>query len=371
MKIALVGPVYPYRGGIAHFTVSLADELNRAGHQVQVISFARQYPMWLYPGESDKDPSLRYEQVPAQYILDPIYFWTWGKAVRKICDFQPDLVIIQWWITFWGPAFAYLGAELKRKGAPFIFCIHNVIPHENHSPDRWLARHVLSKARYYITLSPRETLRLKALIPSAQVFTSRLPVPRASAPAMDRATARQILGIPVEQTVLLLFGIIRPYKGLGVLLEALGLLRAEGICPILQIVGEFWDDPEKYRQQIARLGIDSQVKIEARYIPNEEIETFYRAADCFVAPYLAGTQSGAIKMAIRYSLPVLVSSQIGGDLPEDYPVKVHQAGDVKNLAAHIRELVQGIWPAAGIQPGYGSEDWDRLVALIEQIGSGL
>jgi hypothetical protein len=73
MKVTVIGPVFPYRGGIAQFATSLAAELPAAGHEVQVISFARQYPRWLYPGQSDKDPSQQHEQVTARFILDPLY----------------------------------------------------------------------------------------------------------------------------------------------------------------------------------------------------------------------------------------------------------------------------------------------------------
>ena len=108
MKFVLVGPVYPYRGGIAHYTTMLAQTLAKRGSQFHVVSFRRQYPRWLYPGKSDRDPSQEPLRVNAEYLLDPLYPWTWWQTARRIAEWKPDVVIFQWWTTFWAPAFAAL-----------------------------------------------------------------------------------------------------------------------------------------------------------------------------------------------------------------------------------------------------------------------
>ncbi|TLM99460.1 hypothetical protein FDZ73_21815 [bacterium] len=144
MKIVLVGPVYPYRGGIAHYTTMLAKTLQDAGHDVKVISFKRQYPKWLYPGQSDRDPSGEPLTVPASYPLDPLYPWTWTRTVSSICRDKPDMVLFQWWTTFWAPAFAVVAAMLKRRRIRVGFLIHNVIPHEARPWDKILAKMALS-----------------------------------------------------------------------------------------------------------------------------------------------------------------------------------------------------------------------------------
>ncbi len=114
MKVVLIGPVYPFRGGIAHHTALLARSLSQAGHAVLVISFKRQYPSWLYPGVTDRDPSASPLAAPAEFLLDPLYPWTWRTAWRRIASFAPDLVVFQWWTTFWSFAFASLGASCRK-----------------------------------------------------------------------------------------------------------------------------------------------------------------------------------------------------------------------------------------------------------------
>ena len=105
MRLAMVGPVYPYRGGISHFNSQLAHKLIDHGHDVNMFSFRRQYPGWLYPGTSDKETGAPTDQIEAQYLLDPIYPWTWVKTAAAIEKSNPEAVIIHWWVTFWSPAY--------------------------------------------------------------------------------------------------------------------------------------------------------------------------------------------------------------------------------------------------------------------------
>jgi D-inositol-3-phosphate glycosyltransferase len=368
MKITVIGPVFPYRGGIAQFATSLAAELLAAGHEVQVISFARQYPRWLYPGQSDKDPSQQHEQVTARFILDPLYPWTWLSVVRQVGAFQPDLVVFQWWITFWSPAYAFITAALRRQKISCAAMIHNVLPHEKRFVDVWLARLTLAQMKACITLSPKEAGRLRELLPSAAVYTSRLPVGRGIPTRVDRSAARQSLGLNADQPVLLFFGLVRRYKGLAVLLEALGRLKTTECNPYLLVVGEFWDDVIPYQQQIERLGLADQVQIDNRFVPAEELGRYFGAADTLVAPYLNGTQSAVIKTAMGAGLPVLASDQISSDLqPDTYPIFIHRAGDVADLADSIQAFFAHP-PAPAPPPGLNG-GWQELIDVITQAAS--
>ncbi len=115
MKFTVIGPVYPYRGGIAHYTAQLIKALSDAKHLVFSVSYKRQYPKWLYPGKSDKDPSQSVIHIDALYLLDPLNPITWYQTAKQIDKQKPDLVIIQWWTTFWAPAYAAIGAIIKME----------------------------------------------------------------------------------------------------------------------------------------------------------------------------------------------------------------------------------------------------------------
>src|SRR5512139_2089006 len=149
-RITLIGPVYPYRGGIALHTTLAARALRERGYRLQVISFRRQYPQWLYPGATDKDQSQERIQTKAEYLLDPLSPATWTRTVKVIAASEPDLVVLQWWTTFWSLPYTVLTRLLKRKGCRVAYIIHNVLPHETRPWDRWLARLALSAAQAHI-----------------------------------------------------------------------------------------------------------------------------------------------------------------------------------------------------------------------------
>ena len=86
MNISLLGPTFPYRGGIAHYTTLLASELSKS-HDVQFLSFSRQYPKFLFPGKTDKDPSQKPLEAPgADYCLDSMNPLTWIATAFKVAN---------------------------------------------------------------------------------------------------------------------------------------------------------------------------------------------------------------------------------------------------------------------------------------------
>lgn len=318
MKVALIGPVHPYRGGIAHYTASLAQAFQQEGHEVKIYSFSRQYPNWLYPGKSDKDPSPRSVELPTVYAIDTLNPWTWIKTAALIASYQPDLVIFQWWTTFMAPAFTTIGQLCKRRGLSLLFLIHNVYPHEKRWFDPWLVRATLKLGDAFVVQSPQERDKLLHLFPDARVFLHPHPV---YSPVNDqkisKPEAKVRLGLDPDLPVALFFGIVRPYKGLSLLLESVAALKQQGQIIQVLVAGEFWEDVQKYHSLMEQLGISNLVRLENRYIPNEEIPLYFSAADVFVAPYTAGTQSGAVKLAMGYGLPIVVSNIIYDELLRD------------------------------------------------------
>ena len=96
MKIALIGPTYPFRGGIAHHTTLLCKAL-RKQHDVMFISFKRQYPKLFSPGKSDRDPSKTPLKVnDVDYIIDSMNPLTWLTAVHYIRKYNPRKIIFPW-----------------------------------------------------------------------------------------------------------------------------------------------------------------------------------------------------------------------------------------------------------------------------------
>jgi len=366
MKYSLIGPVYPYRGGIAHYTTCLARALMDDGHQVQIISFRRQYPKWLYPGKSDRDPSQQPLKIDAQFDLDPIYLWTWLKTAETIRQYQPDATIISWWTTFWAPSFWALSFRLRRCHIPVIFLIHNVLPHEVHMWDVWLAKTTLKNGSVHIVQSHHEQQRLLSLLPNSIVRYHPHPIYSFfNGQTFLKDEAKERLGIPPDRKVILFFGIVRPYKGLKYLIDALARLISEGNNVHCLIAGEFWENKRLYLQQVHYLGISNRVTIDDRYIPNEELGWYFSAADLFVAPYSNGTQSGAVTLALGFGLPVVLTDKIAQGLPEGiYNLRVVPSKDAEALAQGIEEVLLNL-PTNQIPPlKTFDEGWSKLVSTI-------
>lgn len=364
MKITLIGPVYPYRGGIAHYTTLLASNLQAAGHTVRMISFKRQYPSWLYPGESDRDTSQNPLVFPAQYKLDPLYPWTWFQTAREIAQAKPNLVIIQWWTTFWSPALSVIARLLRARGLRVVYLIHNVMPHEARFWDRWLSRLALSPAHAFIAQSEREAARLRLLLPKARVEITPLPVYNMfSESPMTGEEARAKLELPLDQPVVLFFGIVRPYKGLRYLLQAFEILKKQHFSGRLLIAGEFWEPLSEYQALIAELGIADQVHIFNRYIPNEDIPTFFNAADLFVAPYIDGTQSASAKLALGFSLPMVLTRCVVDETLAQQP-DIWQVNE-KDAQALANAITNALEHSRGRRPQPALDDWSRVVQVIE------
>jgi glycosyltransferase involved in cell wall biosynthesis len=313
MKIVLIGPVFPYRGGIAHYTTRLDKALRDAGHDVLVISFRRQYPRWLFPGESDRDPSRNALVVDdARYCIDSINPFTWLAAFGSIRSFRPDVVVLSWWTVFLAPAWFVLSA-LQRAfmSSSLVVICHNVLSHEARRLDRWVAKVVLGLASRLIVQSDAEKRRVRDLLPNKPVDVVPHPVYDLFADQqIPREVARTRLGLAQDMPVLLFFGMIREYKGLSDILLALPDIRAHLGRVCLMIAGEFWENKRTYLDLIAQLGIGDLVVIEDRYIPNEDVPLYFSAADLLVAPYHTLTGSGVIQLAVGFDLPVVTTVEV-------------------------------------------------------------
>jgi len=317
----LVGPAYPFRGGIAHFNTLLAGEFAK-DHKTLVINFKRLYPSIFFPGKTQFDSSRSPIDVSSERLIDSINPFSYYKAARRITDFRPDLVIFQWWHPFFAPAYSSVRFFLKKKcNCRIVYLCHNVMPHESSFLDRFLIKLGFSGVRRFLVQSSEDERKLKSLLrkmKTGEAHTAVSPHPVYEvfrSEKIGRAEARSRLG--VEGRMILFFGYIRKYKGLGVLLKAFAE-ASRTLRMKLFIVGEFYDDKSKYDSLIKQLGIDSKIEVIDRYVPNEEVELYFEAADLVVLPYLSATQSGIVQISYAFDTPVIVTS-VGGlpDVVED------------------------------------------------------
>jgi glycosyltransferase involved in cell wall biosynthesis len=375
MRICLVGPAYPYRGGIAHYTSLLAREFD-ADHDVKIVNFSRLYPSFLFPGKTQYDTSDSPLRVDTDRIIDCLNPVSWIRAGRTAAAFRPDLTVAQWWHPFFGPAYRTMCRSLRSRCAtPVIFLCHNVLPHESSVFDRVLIKTAFGGADAFLVQSNEDGANLRTLRPEPVMAVNPLPIyDFFDAGRFDRESAREKLGL--EGPVILFFGYIRGYKGLADLIEAMPHI-VDRVPVTLLVVGEFYDKREPYDRRIEELSLGRNIRIVDEYVPNEDVEIYFKASDLCVLPYRSATQSAIVQTAYGFDKPVVVTA-VGGlpDVVTDGETGfVVPRGDTRGLAdAVVRFFGEdaGGRMSANIRAGADRFSWrrcaEKLVELAQEAG---
>lgn len=313
MKIAMIGPVHPYKGGIAHYTDLLCRALREDGNEVQLYSFKFQYPKLLYKKPQKDMKSSGFGTNDADFCIHTLNPFNWIKVAGRIKKQKPELIILQWWHPYFAPCFWSICKLLRRE--KILFVCHNVFPHERFPLDRLLTKWTLGCGRYFITQSKMDARDLLSVKHDAVYRVTPHPTyGMFCKQGMSMQKAREQLQIDQGQRVLLFFGFVRKYKGLQYLLEAMKLLKERNFKVQLWVVGDFGEDKEEYVEQIRAFEIGDQVQMVEGYVPDDEVEKYFAASDLVVLPYLSATQSGIVQIAFGFEKPVLVT-EVGG-LPD-------------------------------------------------------
>jgi len=372
-RVAVIGPTYPHRGGIAHYTTCLVSALTEAGCRTQVIAFRRLYPRWLFPGRNEFDPSQQSTQVPSERILAPLNPLRWLAALRAIRHFSPDLVVVTWWHSWFLPCtvFCLLWLRWIQHRRVALLC-HNVRSHDHSAADT-VAWPVLSRLPHtHIVHASGDPAQIRARNPKARVIRLPHPIYEIFTDArVTREEARRRLGLEPGDEVCLFFGLVRRYKGLDIAIEALGTLTDRPNLRLL-VAGEFYEPLDYYVRMIRRLRLTERVILHDHYIPNEQVALYFRAADVLLAPYRATSHSGVVQVARGFGLPVIASA-VGGmsDLVSDGETGLLVApADLKALATAIaRFFDQGL--AARFRQNYqlqkGMFSWSDLAQTIRRL----
>jgi glycosyltransferase involved in cell wall biosynthesis len=317
-RIVIVGPAYPYRGGQALVESHMFATLTNLGYDVYTISYSLLYPSLLFPGTTQFDESGMHFNDHSDRtwrLVNSINPLSWFRVARKIRALDPDVVMLVWWMPFFGPALSTIGRLVKRwTRARIVFLVDNYLSHERRWFDAAFTSWTLRLADHFIGQSEYITNRLSEEFPHTPVHRVTLPVFDCfDLKAFDRTSAREHVGIRTRNVVLF-FGYIRPYKGLDNLIRAFPrVLEAEPDTTLL-IVGECYGDVTTYTDLVEAEGIAGRTMFVSKYVANEEIEPYFKAADVVALPYNSATQSGIVMLAYGFGRPV-VTTDVGG-LPE-------------------------------------------------------
>jgi D-inositol-3-phosphate glycosyltransferase len=368
--ILLLGPAFPYRGGLAAFNERLALALQAAGHRVTLITFTLQYPRFLFPGKTQYTTGPAPEGLVIKRQLNAVNPLNWLRVGLALRRRRADVVIAAFWLPFMAPCLGTVLRLLSPRKTQRIGLVHNIIPHEKRFGDRLLARYFTGAADAFLTLSEAVQIQV-ASFTTAPVRTAPHPVYDSYGELLDQSAARTQLGLDRDGRYLLFFGFIRAYKGLDLALRAMVDKRLQDLNVKLIVAGEYYGNELEYQELIANLGIADRLELRTHFIPNEEVRYYFCAADLVVQPYRTATQSGISQLAYFFEKPMVVT-RVGG-LPEIVPDGV--AGyvieqDPVELAAAVADFYENNRAAtlnAGVLRGKERFSWSGFVDTLTEL----
>jgi glycosyltransferase involved in cell wall biosynthesis len=335
VRVAVVGPTHPLKGGVAAHTTELAHHLAGAGHEVDLVSWSRLYPARLYPGEQvvpggipDVEPYPRTTR-PLSWAR-PDSWWRVGRSIR-----QHDLLVVVHVVPAVVPAHLTLlraaRSGVGRSGAaPRVVAVaHNVLPHEPHPGARRLAARLFRGVDSLLVHSPDQAEQARGL-GSARVVEAALPPHLPGGPA----AAREPHDGPPR---LLALGIVRDYKGVDLLIRA--LREVPGLS--LTVAGELWGDAGAAVRELARdPGLAGRVQIRAGYVPGPDLPALLARHDVLALPYRTATASQNVQLGFAHGLPALATrtGTFSTDLRDGVDGILVGAGSVAELTRGLRRL---------------------------------
>ncbi len=312
MKITILGPAHPYRGGIAALNERLARQLVDEGHDVNVVSFTVQYPKFLFPGKTQFSEQKTTFNFPITREINSVSPLNWLKTGWKIMNSRPDILIVRFWLPFMAMSLGSICRIVKlNRHTKIISIADNIIPHEKRPGDKLLCRYFIGSIDAFITMSGSVLKDLEKFRYKKPKILTPHPIYDHYGAVETREKALINLNLSKEDRYILFFGFIRDYKGLDLLLKAFSNPYFKPNRIKLIVAGEFYADEIKYRELIKELNLEDDVILRTSYISNTEVQHYFNGADIVAQPYKSATQSGVTQIGYHFNKPMLVTN-VGG-----------------------------------------------------------
>lgn len=373
-RIIIVGPAYPYRGGIADFNERLAREFQREGHEVTIYTFTLQYPGFLFPGKTQYSTSPAPEDLTIVRKVHSVNPFNWIKVGREIRRQHPDLVMVRFWLPFMAPCLGTIARIIRGdKRIQVVSLLDNVVPHEHRIGDKMFARYMIKSVGGYVAMS-------ESVLADAKYFDDTKPFALTPHPLYDnfgekvsREEAIAHIGLDADTRYVLFFGLIRDYKGLDLLLRAFADERLRGKKTKLIVAGEFYSNAEYYEKLEQELGVAEHIVWYKEFVPADQVRYFFAAADLVAQPYKTATQSGITQIAYHFERPMLVTN-VGG-LAEIVPhgkVGYVVKPEVSDIADALVDFVDNHSDTdfrEGILEEKTKYAWSNMTAALNKVGA--
>jgi D-inositol-3-phosphate glycosyltransferase len=366
MKVVIIGPAYPLRGGLATYNERLARAFREAGDEVRLVTFSLQYPNFLFPGQTQFSTERGPTDLKIEVSLNSVNPLSWYVVGNKLRKQRPDLVIFRFWLPFMGPALGTVARLVRRnKHTRVVAITDNVIPHEKRPGDRPLTKYFLSACHGFVTMSRAVLADLRRLHFKQPAQYKPHPLYDNFGPLRPKAEALKALQLDPAYSYLLFFGFIRAYKGLDILLEAFSDERLSKLPVKLIIAGEY------YEALIAKHHLEDRLVRATDFIPNEKVADYFCAADLIVQPYKNATQSGVSQIAYHFERPMLVTD-VGGlaELIPDGEVGYVVAPQPKAIADALADFYEHQREAefmAGVWARKKEFSWSEMVKALKEV----
>ena len=321
MRVIIIGPAHPLRGGLASYNERLAKQFIDEGNEVTIYTFSLQYPTFIFPGTTQYYTESKPSNLTINVCINSINPFNWIKVGNNLKNEKPDLVIVRYWLPFMGPCLGFILRQIKKNKQTKIVCIaDNIIPHEKRFGDKAFTKYFVQPVDAFITMSDKVMTDLKLFAPTKPTQLVAHPLYDNFGEKVSKEEARLKLGIKNEELILLFFGFIRKYKGLDLLLNAMKIIKNSKFNiqnSKLLIAGEFYEDRKAYDEQIEKLDLQENLILHTDFIPDSKVKYYLCAADVVVQPYKNATQSGVTPLAYHFEKPMIVTN-VGG-LPSLVP----------------------------------------------------
>jgi glycosyltransferase involved in cell wall biosynthesis len=340
-KLVIIGPAWPLRGGLSAFDEKLATTFSNEGIDASIETFSLQYPSFLFPGKTQYTEQPEPKNIKINAGINSINPFNWIKMGLQLKQAKPDLIIVRFWLPFFGPC---LGTILRiakwNKHTKVISIVDNMIPHERRIGDKLFTQYFANAIDGFLTMSAKVSKDVR-IFSHKPIVLSPHPIFDHFGESITKENARNLLNLPPTDKIILFFGFIRKYKGLDLLLKAMAtpLLKTSGIK--LLVVGEFYEDPAPYKTLINKLGLTEMVILHNEFVPDAEVKKYVCSADFIIQPYINATQSGVTPLAYHFEKPMLVTN-VGGlaDTVPNNKVGIVVEPNVDAIAQGIAKLYE-------------------------------
>jgi D-inositol-3-phosphate glycosyltransferase len=312
MKITLLGPAYPFRGGLATFNERLARQFSSECKEVDIRTFKLQYPGFLFPGKTQYTDGPAPDGIKIVRELNSINPLSWLRTGFKIRKEKADILLIRYWIPFMAPCLGTVARIVRsNKYTVIISLVDNVIPHEKRPGDIILTKFFMKSIDGAVVLSDAVQREIESYRKDIPICSTPHPLFDSYGKKINRNEALAALKLSPDNFYLLFFGFIRNYKGLDILIKAFSDNRLRGKNLKLLVAGEFYENEAPYRKLVKESGLENDVIFYDRFIADKEVGLFFSGADLVVQPYKSATQSGVTQIAYNFDKPMLVTD-VGG-----------------------------------------------------------